>query len=128
MKPVSPRRSAIVAALDIGTSKIVCLIARLEPQAPQEVLRRRSHGVRVLGFGHTASRGMKAGGVIDLVEAEEVIRQAVDVAESAAGGAASRSWYLYPAGESAASGFSPISNSRGRRRNRRRHRARPCGG
>ena len=37
MKPVSPRRSAIVAALDIGTSKIVCLIARLKPQAPQEV-------------------------------------------------------------------------------------------
>ena len=32
MKPVSPRRSAIVAVLDIGTSKIVCLIARLTPQ------------------------------------------------------------------------------------------------
>jgi hypothetical protein len=27
MKPVSPRRPALVAALDIGTSKIVCLIA-----------------------------------------------------------------------------------------------------
>ena len=46
MKPVSPRRAAVVAGLDIGTSKIVCLIARLEPQAPQDVLRRRSHGVR----------------------------------------------------------------------------------
>jgi cell division protein FtsA len=34
MKPVSLRRAAVVAALDIGTSKIVCLIARLEPQAP----------------------------------------------------------------------------------------------
>ena len=33
MKPVSPQRSAIVAALDIGTSKIVCLIARLKPQS-----------------------------------------------------------------------------------------------
>ena len=42
MKPVSPRRTAIVAALDIGTSKVVCLIARLKPQAPQEALRRRS--------------------------------------------------------------------------------------
>ena len=61
MKPVSPRRSAIVAALDIGTSKIACLIARLEPQAPQDVLRRRSHGVRIIGFGHTAARGIKAG-------------------------------------------------------------------
>ncbi len=85
MKPVSPRRSAVVASLDIGTSKVVCLIARLEPQAPQEVLRRRSHGVRILGFAHTAASGMKAGSVVDLVEAEEMIRQAIDIAESMAG-------------------------------------------
>ena len=84
MKPVSPKRTAVVAALDIGTSKIVCLIARLDPHPPQEVLRRRSHGVRVLGFGHTAARGVKAGGVIDLMAAEEVVRQAIDVAERAA--------------------------------------------
>ncbi|MFA6267515.1 MAG: cell division protein FtsA, partial [Pseudolabrys sp.] len=85
MKPVSPRRSAVVAGLDIGTSKAVCLIARLEPQAPQDVLRRRSHGVRILGFAHTAASGMKAGQVVDLVEAEEVVRQAIDTAESMAG-------------------------------------------
>jgi cell division protein FtsA len=85
MKPVSPRRSAAVAALDIGTSKIVCMIARLEPQAPQEVLRRRSHGVRVLGFSHIAASGMKAGTVVDLTEAEEMVRQAIDMAETAAG-------------------------------------------
>jgi len=84
MKPVSPRRSAVVAALDVGTSKIVCLIAKLEPQGPQEVLRRRSHGVRVLGFSHTAASGMKAGSVVDLIEAEEMIRQAIDIAESGA--------------------------------------------
>lgn len=85
MKPVSPRRSAVVAGLDIGTSKIVCMIARLEPQAPQDVLRRRSHGVRILGFAHTAASGMKAGTVVDLVEAEEMVRQAIDIAESMAG-------------------------------------------
>ena len=34
MKPVSPRRSALVVALDIGTSKIACLIARLTAQRP----------------------------------------------------------------------------------------------
>ena len=32
MKPVSPRRSALVVALDIGTSKIACLIARAAAQ------------------------------------------------------------------------------------------------
>ena len=85
MKPVSPRRAAVVAGLDIGTSKVVCLIARLEPQAPQDVLRRRSHGVSLLGFAHTAASGMKGGSVVDLVEAEETVRQAIDIAESMAG-------------------------------------------
>jgi len=81
MKPVSPRRAAAVAALDIGTSKVVCLVARLEPHPPQDVLRRRSHGVRVLGFGHTAARGMKAGAVVDLVACEQMVRHAIDLAE-----------------------------------------------
>jgi len=85
MKPVSPRRSMVVAGLDIGTSKVVCMIARLEPQRPQDVLRRRSHGVRVIGFAHTAASGMKAGSVVDLVEAEEMVSQAIDIAEGAAG-------------------------------------------
>jgi cell division protein FtsA len=81
MKPVSPRRSAIVAALDIGTSKIVCVIARLKPQSPQETLRRRSHGVEILGLGHVESRGIKSGAVADLAEAEAAVRHAVDLAE-----------------------------------------------
>ena len=81
MKPVSPRRSAIVAALDIGTSKIVCLIARLKPQGPQDALRRRSHGIEILGVGHTEARGMKAGAVINLAEVEQAVRHAVDLAE-----------------------------------------------
>jgi cell division protein FtsA len=85
MKPVPPRRSALVAALDIGTSKIACVIARLRPHAPQEVLPRRSHGIEVLGFGHTGARGVKAGTVVDLAEAEQAIRQAVDASERMAG-------------------------------------------
>ena len=84
MKPISPRRSALVAALDIGSSKIVCLIARLRPHPPQQVLTRRSHAVEVVGFGHTAARGMKAGGVVNLAQAEEAIRMAVDGAEQMA--------------------------------------------
>jgi cell division protein FtsA len=81
MKPISPRRSALVAALDIGSSKVACLIARLRPHGPQQVLTRRSHAIEVVGFGHTGARGMKAGGVINLAQAEEAIRQAVDSAE-----------------------------------------------
>ena len=85
MKPVSPRRSTVAAALDVGTDKIVCLIARLKPQSPQEVLRRRSHGVEVFGFGHVAARGMKSGAISDLAAAEAVVRQAVHIAEKSAG-------------------------------------------
>ena len=82
MKPVSPRRSAIVAALDIGTSKIVCLIARLKPQAPQEVLRRRSHGIEILGIGHTERRAASRAAPWSIsAEAEEAVRHAVDLAE-----------------------------------------------
>jgi len=84
MKPVSPKRSAFVAAIDIGTSKIACLIAKLSPHPPQEVLRRRTHSIEVIGFAHTGARGMKAGNVVDLVEAEEAVRHAVDLAERTA--------------------------------------------
>ena len=81
MKPISPRRSALVAALDIGTSKIACIIARLRPHPPQQILTRRSHAVEVVGFAHTGARGTKAGGVVNLTEAEDAIRHAVDSAE-----------------------------------------------
>jgi cell division protein FtsA len=81
MKPISPRRSAVVAALDIGSSKVVCLIARLRPHGPQQVLTRRSHAIEVIGFGHTGARGMKAGSVVNLAQAEESIRHAIDAAE-----------------------------------------------
>ncbi len=84
MKPLPPKRSVLVAALDIGTSKIACMIGRLKPRPPQDVLRRRSHSVAVVGFGHTVARGMKAGAVIDLAAAEAALRQCAELAERAA--------------------------------------------
>jgi len=84
MKPLAPKRSALIVALDVGTSKIACLIAKLKPQPPQDVLRRRSHAIEVVGFSHTESRGMKSGHVVDLVEAEGAVRHAVDLAERSA--------------------------------------------
>jgi cell division protein FtsA len=81
MKPISARRNLVVAALDVGSSKVVCLIGRLRPHAPQQALTRRSHAIEVIGFGHTLARGTKAGTVVNLVEAEDAIRRAVDAAE-----------------------------------------------
>ena len=81
MRPIPARRSVVVAALDVGSSKVVCLIGRLRPHGPQQVLTRRSHSVEVIGFGHTLARGTKAGTVVNLVQAEDAIRRAVDAAE-----------------------------------------------
>jgi cell division protein FtsA len=74
------RRQApqILGLLDIGTSKTVCLIV-----APAR------HGgagdVEVLGLGQQASRGLKAGTVIELDAVEQCVRAAVTDAERAAG-------------------------------------------
>jgi len=67
MKPIPARRSVVVAALDVGSSKVVCLIGRLRPHGPQQVLTRRSHSVEVIGFGQTLARATKAGIVVNLV-------------------------------------------------------------
>jgi cell division protein FtsA len=85
VKPLGARRSALVSVLDVGSSKICCIVARLKPQPPQNVDRRRTHAVEVLGFAATRSRGIKSGVVVDLAEAERAIRLAVDAAERMAG-------------------------------------------
>ncbi|WP_439573294.1 cell division protein FtsA [Phreatobacter sp.] len=81
MRPVSPRRSAVLCVLDIGTSKVVCMIVRLRPREGTDVLPHRTHVAEVIGFGHTRALGMKAGTVADMAKAETAIRQAVDAAE-----------------------------------------------
>jgi cell division protein FtsA len=85
LKPLSPRRSATLAVLDVGTSKIACLIARLTPTSQGAPNDWRTHRVRVVGIGHHRSLGVKHGLVIDMDEAERAIRQTVDAAERMAG-------------------------------------------
>lgn len=85
MRPLSTRKSAVLCVLDVGTSKIACLIAKLVPGEPSDMLRGRTHRCRILGIGHQRSRGIKGGAVIDMDEAESAIRLAVDAAERMAG-------------------------------------------
>lgn len=80
IKPLGSRRSTTVSVLDVGSSKICCMIARVKP-CDHEGGRKRSHAVEVLGFASTRSRGVKSGVVVDLDEAEQAIRLAVDAAE-----------------------------------------------
>src|ERR1700751_1675283 len=80
-RPMAQKRTALVASLDIGTSKIACMIARLKPCPPNEALRGRSHAVELIGYSQIQSRGVKAGAVVDLAECEQAVRQAVALAE-----------------------------------------------
>jgi cell division protein FtsA len=83
-RPMSGKRTALVASLDIGTSKIACMVARLRPCPPNDALRGRSHAVELIGYSQIRSLGVKAGAVIDLAECEQAVRQAVAAAEDMA--------------------------------------------
>jgi cell division protein FtsA len=85
MRPLSARKSAVLAVLDLGTTKVSCVIAKLEPVEASEAGRGRTHRCRVLGIGHQRSRGLKGGVIIDMAEAERAVRSAIDAAERMAG-------------------------------------------
>src|SRR6201982_3038153 len=80
-RPMAQKRTALVASLDVGTSKIACMIARLKPCPPNDALRGRSHAVELIGYSQIQSRGGKPGAVVDLAECEQAVRQAVALAE-----------------------------------------------
>lgn len=84
-KGLPTNRSTVISVLDVGTSKICCIIARLHPKTDGIEFSGRTHVVDVIGFGHQRSRGIKGGVVVDLDEAEQAIRLAVDAAERRAG-------------------------------------------
>ncbi len=68
-------RGGIAAALDIGSSKVCCFIARVDDAG-------RPH---VVGIGQQASRGMKGGAIVDMELAEASVLNAVHAAEQMAG-------------------------------------------
>ena len=85
LKPLSSKRAHVVSVLDIGSTKVVCMIGRLTPRAESEILPGRTHNVEIIGIGHQKSRGVKNGVIADLDAAESVVRLAVDAAERMAG-------------------------------------------
>src|SRR5882724_9090237 len=64
-------RTGLVAVLDVGSSKTVCLIGRAEPGS-----------LRVIGAALRESQGIRAGTVVGMDLAEESIRDAVAAAEN----------------------------------------------
>lgn len=74
-KPKRPTRGGIVAALDVGSTKVCCIIARTEDAG----------SARVVGIGHQIAAGVRAGSIIDMEAAETSIGAAVHAAEQMAG-------------------------------------------
>lgn len=75
MKQKFRPKGSVIAALDIGTTKISCFVARMSDD---------EGGYDVIGVGHQASAGIKGGTVVDLEAAETAIRQTVHAAENMA--------------------------------------------
>jgi cell division protein FtsA len=78
MMPKRPRhrpRGSIVAAIDVGSTKIACFLARVEDE----------DRLQPIGIGHQLSQGVKTGAIVDMEAATAAIAQAVNAAEQMAG-------------------------------------------
>lgn len=76
-----PAKRRVITVIDIGSTKITCLIAKVAPTADGTLYNGRPHRIEIAGIGHQRSRGVKSGVLIDLDRAEQSIRMAVDTAE-----------------------------------------------
>ena len=79
LKVLTSARQPLVAAVDLGASKVTCFIMR------PEGVSRGSRTLQTAGVGYVQSRGVKGGVIVDSDEAVEAIAQAVERAETVAG-------------------------------------------
>ncbi|HLD77012.1 MAG TPA: cell division protein FtsA [Rickettsiales bacterium] len=68
------QKGKIIACLDIGSSKLMCLIAIIN-----------NDDIKILGYSHKESRGIVGGGISDMRLAQKSITNAVSEAERMAG-------------------------------------------
>jgi cell division protein FtsA len=78
-RPAADPRAPVVAALDLGASKVACFI--MKPDG----VRRGDRTLTTCGVGYVQSRGVRGGSIVNLDEASEAIAQAVERAETVAG-------------------------------------------
>ena len=74
-------KEQIISAIDVGSSKVVCLIA--------EIL---DDKIQIIGVSTLPSRGIKKGVVVDIDEAVEVLSEGMEAAERMSGVSVSRVW------------------------------------
>ena len=69
------QNSNIIAAIDVGTTKIVALVGRRDSEGH----------IEVIGYGRTESKGVRRGAVLNIEEASRSIKEAVSMAEEQSG-------------------------------------------
>ena len=74
-KGLARTRGGLIAALDVGTTKVCCFIARMNGNGE----------LQVIGIGHQSAHGMRAGAIIDMEAVETSVLAAVHGAETMAG-------------------------------------------
>ena len=84
-----PAEQNLIAALDIGSSKVSAMIARPDDDGR----------LTVLGTGQRESRGVKRGYITDMAASEFAVREAVELAERMSGLTVEDVWASYGAGE-----------------------------
>ncbi len=84
----SPADTRLIAALDIGSSKVSALIVTTDDEGR----------LRVLGTGQRESRGVKRGYITDMEASEFAVREAVELAERMSGVTIDEVWASYGAG------------------------------
>jgi cell division protein FtsA len=72
---MSTQDAPIIVGIDVGTTKICTLVARVEPQ----------NKFRILGVGIEPSRGLRKGVVVDIDSASKAIKRSIDKAERTSG-------------------------------------------
>ncbi len=77
----------VVAALDVGSVQMACLIGEVHKGRA-----RKAAGLRIIGHAVRVSRGVKAGVIVDPAAAERAIRLVVDAAERMAGVQVREAW------------------------------------
>ncbi|MBL6934057.1 MAG: cell division protein FtsA [Alphaproteobacteria bacterium] len=74
-------RNGLITALDVGTTKICCFVARSDTRGDTG----DQGGPRVVGIGHHAANGLRGGAIVDMDAAADSIASAVHAAEQMAG-------------------------------------------
>ena len=79
LKVLATGRQPLVAAVDLGASKVTCFI--MKPDG----VNRNARTLQTAGVGYVQSRGVRSGMIVDTEKAVEAIAQAVERAETIAG-------------------------------------------